>query len=141
LRSWHWEQDGWKDSRAGKAVTRAGTARHAARRDANEPAVVAALEKVGCIVETLSKKGVPDLMVWSPFQKRIVLLEVKDGTRAPSSRKLRPDQLRFHAEWLTAGAPVFKVEDQDQALEAVGFQKPTRKATASPRVRTKVSTR
>lgn len=99
-----------------------GTARLNARRDKNEPVIVAALEREGCLVEKVSGKGIPDLCVWAPALKRIVLLEVKDGTKAVSARKLQPDQEIFHTKWKDAGAPVHKVANVVEALNAVGVK-------------------
>lgn len=101
-------------------MTRFGAARLNAKRDVNEPEIVEALEAVGCLVAKVSGAGVPDLIVWSPFQKRILLLEVKDGLKVASARKLKPDQVVFHAEWTAAGAPVIVVENKFAALKAVG---------------------
>lgn len=38
--------------------------RRAAKRDANEPAIVSALEALGCVVWRVSGKGLPDLVVF-----------------------------------------------------------------------------
>jgi hypothetical protein len=57
---------------------------------------------------------VPDLLVKVPGTDRLILVEVKDGAKRPSARKLTPDQERWHAEW--DGAPVYVVEDIEQAV-------------------------
>lgn len=101
-------------------MTRAGTARHGARRDSNEPDIITALVEAGCIVETLSKKGVPDLLVWSPFQTRIILIEVKDPGASKKKRDLNEHQAAFHSRWRSVGAPVYKVSSIDGALIAAG---------------------
>lgn len=103
------------------------------RRDANEPDIVKALRAAGCLVEGLSGSGVPDLLVWTPFQNRIVLLEVKDGAKVASARKLKPEQVIFHKTWVDAGAPVFVITNQLAALKAVGA------VPSVKRVRQKVS--
>lgn len=92
--------------------------RRAARRDANEAGIVRALREIGCLVEPISGKGVPDLLVWSPLSKRIVLLEVKDGSKSPSARKLKPAQVEFHRAW--SDAPIFVVTSADEAITAAG---------------------
>lgn len=103
-------------------MTKAGATRHNAQRDRNEPEIVNALRAAGCIVEQISKRGVPDLLVWSPFSKRIVLIEVKDGKqRFKSQRELNGHQKKFHAEWSSAGAPVRVVENIQQAMNAIGI--------------------
>lgn len=74
--------------------------RRAARIDANHVAVVEALQAVGCRVVSLAAmgKGLADLLVLNP-RKRLILLEVKDGSKPPSKRKLTPDQVKFHGAW------------------------------------------
>lgn len=91
--------------------------RRAARVDANQSAIVAALRKCGCRVESLAAvgNGIPDLLVMRGF--RLFLLEIKDGSKVPSARKLTPDQVKWHAEW--AGAPLAVVETVEQALAAL----------------------
>lgn len=105
-------------------MSKAGTKRHNAQRDKNERAIIAALEAIGCLVQPLSDKGVPDLMVWSPRRACIVLLEVKDGSKPPSARKLKPEQVAWHLEWITAGAPVYVVTSVTEAMVACGWTTP-----------------
>jgi hypothetical protein len=59
------------------------------KRDLNEPAIVDALESIGLTVVRLSAPGVPDLLVWSPWDGTR-LLEVKSGTG-----RLTPQQEEF----------------------------------------------
>jgi hypothetical protein len=68
----------------------------AARIDANQPDIVAALRKAGCTVQPLHAvgDGVPDLLVGR--DGRNYLIEVKDGRKPPSSRRLTPVQKRWH---------------------------------------------
>ena len=90
--------------------------RRAAKRDFNHAAVVKALRHVGCKVLDLGAvgDGCPDLLVG--WQGRLSLLEVKDGDKPPSARKLTPDQEEFHKAWL--GLPVFIVENEEAAIAA-----------------------
>jgi hypothetical protein len=97
--------------------------RRAAKVDANQAEIVKALRDAGCGVLDLSGvgDGCPDLLVHPPTFPacRIgVLLEVKDGAKPPSARKLTPAQLKFHAAWK---GYVFVVENIEQALQAVGL--------------------
>jgi len=92
----------------------------AARVDENQKAIVAALRKIGCKVYVSSSfgQGFPDLIVGVPGGERsILLVEVKDGGKPPSARKLTPDQVKFHAEWY--GWPLFVVNSVDEALGLV----------------------
>ena len=94
----------------------------AAKVDANQADIVAALRKVGCDVYVASSfgQGFPDLVVLLPGakgQRRVMLLEVKDGDKPPSARKLTPDQVKFHAIW--AGESVRVVDSVEAAIETV----------------------
>jgi hypothetical protein len=90
--------------------------RRAARRDDNEKAIVDALERVGCIVQKLTQgDGVPDLLVGVPSGKLIVI-EVKDGDKVPSAKRLTEKELAWHRRW--ERYPVFIVESIEQAVKA-----------------------
>ncbi len=43
-------------------------------------------------------KGFPDLLVWSRVTRRYYLMEVKDGSKSESRRKLTPAQIKFHQQ-------------------------------------------
>lgn len=93
--------------------------RRAAKVDSNHGEVVAALRAAGCGVLSLAAvgRGCPDLLVHSPkWPFTTVLIEVKDGSKPPSARKLTPDQEAFHAKW---EGPIWVVTTADQALEAM----------------------
>ena len=86
----------------------------AARVDANHVAVVAALRKAGATVQSLAGvgKGVPDLLVG--IHGKTALLEVKDGAKVPSARRLTEDQLKWHAAW--QGGTLAVVDGPEAAL-------------------------
>lgn len=89
--------------------------RRAAKVDRNQAEIVQALRKVGASVQSLAAvgEGVPDLLVgWRGMN---LLIEVKDGNKPPSGRKLTPDQEAWHDAW--AGRPVFVVTCVDQAID------------------------
>lgn len=97
--------------------------RWAARADANQPAIVAALRRAGCTVQHLHAvgSGCPDLLVGfvAPEGHRdLILVEVKDGAKRPSARRLTPDQEDWWAGW-HGRAPVV-VTNEAEALAAVG---------------------
>ena len=73
--------------------------RRAAKVDANQAAIVAVLRQVGASVQPLHAVGggVPDLLVG--YRGRNWLVEVKDGEKPASARKLTPDQAEWHAAW------------------------------------------
>ena len=94
-------------------------ARRAARIDDNQTAVVNALRYSGCKVQSLASvgNGCPDLLVL--YVGRLILLEVKDGSKPPSARALTPDQRDWHANW--ARAPLSVVTSPEEALAALGI--------------------
>ena len=73
--------------------------RQAAKIDANQPDIVKALRKAGAIVQSLAAvgKGCPDLLVG--YRGVNYLLEIKDGSKPPSERRLTNDQVEWHATW------------------------------------------
>lgn len=91
--------------------------RRASKIDANQGEIVAALRAAGCSVQTLAfaGKGVPDLLVGTDGGN--LLLEVKDGSLRPSARRLTPDQVEWHANWL---GKVTVVTTIAEALAAIG---------------------
>ena len=91
--------------------------RRAARRDANEDQVVSALQAHGAFVKKINGSGEFDLLVGyiSPSgYQHTLLLEVKDGRRAPSEQKLTPAEEKFHREW--PGDNLHIVNSVDSAL-------------------------
>ena len=97
--------------------------RYARRIDDNHTDIVAVLEKVGCLVLSIAPVGCgcPDLLVLRAG--KLFLLEVKDGAKSPSRRKLTPDQQSFHKLW-----PVHVVLSPIDALRAVGLSSPQAQA-------------
>ena len=93
----------------------------AAKIDANHEQVVSALRAAGASVQSLAGvgKGVPDLLVG--FQGKTMLMEVKDGRKTPSERRLTEDQVRWHGAW--RGGPLAVVDGVDAALRMLGVMK------------------
>lgn len=100
----------------------------ASRIDANQPAIVKALEAAGVSVQPLSLigKGCPDLL--AGFNGLTVLIEVKRDysyDRGPRGvehviGKLTPDQERWHREW--KGQPVVIARTPAEALNCFGLE-------------------
>lgn len=87
--------------------------RRAAKRDDNEGEIVAALRKAGAVVRFITQgDGLPDLLVG--FQGRTILMEVKDGAKVPSQRRLTDDEQKFFDSW--TGGELYKVESVEEAL-------------------------
>lgn len=93
--------------------------RRASKVDDNQASIVQALRTVGCSVLPLHAvgQGCPDLLVARAGD--MVLIEVKDGAKPPSARKLTPDQVEFHASWRGRIVVVTSIRE---ALEAVGIE-------------------
>lgn len=91
------------------------------RRDANQPAIVAALRAAGCSVYDASwvGGGVPDLIVGRAHQgkRRTYLLEVKDGALPPSRRMLNEAERKWHQNHRGHVVVVLSVEDALRACE------------------------
>lgn len=83
--------------------------RKAAKRDANEPEIVQALEGMGALVERTDKPL--DLIV--NVLGVIALADVKD----PKRGRLTPAQVEFLDQW--AGAPIYVLKTTDDAVRMV----------------------
>ncbi len=84
----------------------------AAKVDHNQRAIVAALRAKGATVQLLHAvgRGCPDLLVG--YRGLNLLIEVKDGSKPPSARRLTPDQVIWHRAW---AGHVEVVDSADQA--------------------------
>ena len=73
--------------------------RRRARTDSNHAEIVEALRRAGCTVQSLAAigDGTPDLLVG--YDGRNLLVEVKDGSKSPSRRRLTPDESTWHTAW------------------------------------------
>lgn len=85
--------------------------RRAAKRDDNEKEIVVALRKAGAYVSFIDEPC--DLIVG--YQGKTILLEVKDGNKPPSARKLTHNEQKFHDEW--TGGELYVVTCVDDALD------------------------
>ena len=67
--------------------------RRAAKVDVNQPEIVAALRKIGAAVLITSQlKNAFDILVG--YQGRLYIMEIKDGAKPPSARKLTEGELK-----------------------------------------------
>lgn len=85
--------------------------RRAAKTDRNHAEIMRALLDIGATVQDLSAvgEGCPDLLVG--YAGRNTLLEVKDGNKPPSHRKLTPRQVYWHDCWRGQKAVVCSAEE------------------------------
>lgn len=90
--------------------------RRAAKVDANHAEIVQALRSVGwCVWGTFRMgEGFPDVLMARAGVLRLV--EIKDGTKIPSKRKLTPPQVIFRDQLQAAGVPVIILSSVDEAL-------------------------
>lgn len=90
--------------------------RKAAKIDDNQRAIVSALRRAGCVVQSLAAvgKGCPDLLL--ALGGNVVLAEVKDGAKVASKQHLTADQVKWHAEW---PARVWILRNLDDAAQLV----------------------
>lgn len=84
--------------------------RRAAKRDANEPEIIQALQAAGAKVWPVSGEGIPDLLV--AYQGRFLLMEVKTKTG-----KLTRAQIAFCGQ--VENYPVHVVRTPEQAVAAL----------------------
>lgn len=93
--------------------------RTAARVDANQSVITKALRSAGAFVQPLHTigDGCPDLLV--AYKGKWALIELKDGSKPPSQRKLTKDEEQWHAK-ASRHAPVFIAETAEDALIAIG---------------------
>jgi len=88
--------------------------RYANRIDANQNQIVDAMRKVGAVVRIISQgDGIPDLLVG--YKGYTILMEVKDGGKVPSARKLTEPEQRFFDDW--RGGMLAVVNSVEEALE------------------------
>lgn len=88
--------------------------RYANRIDANQGRIVEALRGAGAFVRIVTQgDGIPDLLV--AYRGVTILMEVKDGDKVPSARKLTEAEQKFFDEW--TGGMLVIVNSAQEALE------------------------
>lgn len=89
--------------------------RRNARVDSNQKEIVKTLRALGVSVQHLHfvGQGAPDLLCG--FCNETYLLELKDGAKPPSARKLTVDEKLWHEQW--RGAPVYIINSASEAVE------------------------
>ena len=89
--------------------------RRAARNDANQAAVIEALESIGCLVYVIRQPV--DLIIG--YGGMWMLAEVKDGDKPPSRRKLRKGQIACAEMAQALSLPLLVLTSPEQAVLAV----------------------
>jgi len=70
------------------------------RTDRNHSEIINAIRKIPNISVFSTHevgKGFPDIVVG--YKGINYLIEIKDGNKPPSARKLTPDEVKFHSNW------------------------------------------
>lgn len=90
----------------------------ARRTDDNQTEIVNTFRKLGCSVHVTSMlgDGFPDVVVG--FRGINYLVEIKDGTKKPSARKLTPDEQIWHDQWRGQVCIVQSIQD---VIDLVGY--------------------
>jgi len=72
---------------------------------------MAAFRKAGASVQDLHivGKGCPDILIGYGFHS--IPVEIKDGSKPPSKRKLSPAELEWHKEWRGSVGIAYSVDD------------------------------
>lgn len=83
--------------------------RRAAKIDANHEQIVSVARAYGATVQSLAAvgNGCPDLLIG--YRGYTILVEIKDGTKMPSQRRLTEKQLDWHGNW--NGGPLSIITD------------------------------
>lgn len=94
--------------------------RYASKVDRNHGEIRDALRALGVGVHDTSAAGagMPDLLCG--WRGKIVLVEVKDGKKPPSERKLTVAQVQLHDMLRQHGVEVHVVKSVDEALAVFG---------------------
>jgi hypothetical protein len=92
--------------------------RRAAKVDANQPEIVKTFRAMMCSVQHthMIGEGFPDVIIATTKNGPSHLIEIKDGDKPPSKRKLTRDEQKWHDEWL---GNVHIVETPAQAEDLV----------------------
>lgn len=95
--------------------------RYARKVDSNTTAIVSALRAMGVLVEPRLARvgeGVPDLLCG--YRGETWLLEVKDGAKPASARRLTPQEAEWHRAWNEGGGGrVEVVHSPEEAVRVV----------------------
>ena len=94
--------------------------RRAAKVDANHAPLLRLMRQIGAYVYDTSRVGggFPDALVF--WRGRAIPVEIKDGSKPPSARKLTEAQEALHARWASAGWPVVVVETEADVFRLLG---------------------
>jgi hypothetical protein len=70
------------------------------------------MREAGAYVKVINDEGLFDLLV--SYRGETLLIEVKDGAKPPSARRLTEAEQKFHDEW--PGADLYIVNSVEEAV-------------------------
>lgn len=94
--------------------------RYARKVDANHGEIVGALTQIGVGVMDTAATGDGFCDIVTAFRGQWRLVEIKDGEKPPSARKLTLAQVRLHELARTHGCTIHVVTSVDEALQIHG---------------------
>lgn len=90
--------------------------RWASRVDDNHSEILKVFTQAGCSVKDVSRlKGFVDAVIG--IYGQTALIEIKDGNKPPSARKLTKDEQEFHDGW--KGGPIYIVHSPIEAMQVI----------------------
>ena len=94
--------------------------RRAARIDANQPDIFKLWRRLGVLVTDTSGMGdgFPDAML--AYRGKLILVEIKDGSKPPSAQRLTAAQEVFHGQHRAHGVEIPIVRTEADALAVIG---------------------
>jgi hypothetical protein len=87
------------------------------RTDSNHTEIIKALRKIPNLSVFSTHevgKGFPDIVIG--YKGINYLIEIKDGNKPPSARKLTPDEVKFHQDW---HGQISIIKNLDELLEII----------------------
>jgi hypothetical protein len=90
------------------------------RKDANHSACTEAVRAVGAV--TIDCTGDPSIgfdEIWL-WRGQTFLIEIKDGSKPASRRRLTPNERQRHADAARVDVTIHIIETTDQALQLIG---------------------
>lgn len=93
--------------------------RRAARIDANQNQIVAALRRVGAtVLITSTLKNAFDILVG--YDRKLYIVEIKDGDKPKSSQRLTEGEIKCKTAFESVGVKYNVVTSVDDALRMIG---------------------
>ena len=92
--------------------------KYARKKDDNHDEIVNEFQRLGCGVKDVH--NLPDFCdIIICYQGATVMVEIKDGRKAPSSRRLTEGEKQFSDEWIGKGGKWACIESVEQANELI----------------------